>query len=57
MAATATRRTLSDEQLSELLHLLEGADSVELKLTVPETDAYSTAAALGRRAVSRAGSG
>jgi hypothetical protein len=36
MAATATRTALSDERLAELLDLMHGADSVELKLTVPE---------------------
>jgi hypothetical protein len=30
--------TLSDEQLAELLGLIEDADSVELKLTVPASD-------------------
>jgi hypothetical protein len=30
--------TISDEQLAELLGLIEGADSVELKLTVPTSD-------------------
>jgi hypothetical protein len=35
MAATATPN-LSDEGLVELMGLIEGADSVELKLTVPE---------------------
>jgi hypothetical protein len=34
MSSTATPR-ISDEQLPELLSLIEGADSVELKLTVP----------------------
>jgi hypothetical protein len=43
--AEATR--FSDEQLQELLVLLDGADSVELKLTVPESDYRSAAAALG----------
>ena len=37
---------LSGEQLSELLKLLKGADSVELKLTVPESDQRSAVAAL-----------
>jgi len=36
----------SAEQLSELLGLLEGADSVELKLTVPESDHRSAMASL-----------
>jgi hypothetical protein len=46
--ATATKRNarLSDEQLGELLELVKGADSVELKLTVPESSQRSTAAAL-----------
>ena len=38
--------SLSGEQLGELLGLLKGADSVELKLTVPETDHRSAATAL-----------
>jgi hypothetical protein len=38
---------LTGEQLSELLGLLKGADSVELKLTVPETDQRSAIQALG----------
>ena len=38
---------LSDAQLGEMLGLLEDADSVELKLTVPDTDQWSAAAALG----------
>src|SRR5215211_3268190 len=38
---------LPDEQLGELLGLLEGADSVELKLTVPEGAQRSAIAALG----------
>ncbi len=39
--------TLDDEQLTELLRLIKGADTVELKLTVPEEDQYSTVQALG----------
>jgi hypothetical protein len=38
---------LSAEQLSELLPLLTGADSVELKLTVPDTHYRSIAVSLG----------
>jgi hypothetical protein len=38
---------LNDEQLQELLGLIEGADSVELKLTVPDEDRGSTVVALG----------
>jgi hypothetical protein len=37
---------LTTDQLSELLRLTKGADSVELKLTVPDSDHRSTAAAL-----------
>jgi hypothetical protein len=37
---------LSGEQLAELLALLKGADTVELKLTVPESDQRSAAASL-----------
>ena len=38
---------LTDEQLQEVLRLIEGADSVELKLTVPDQDRRSTVVALG----------
>jgi hypothetical protein len=38
---------IPDDRLRELLDLIHDADSVELKLTVPETDHYATAAALG----------
>jgi hypothetical protein len=38
---------LSDEQLVELLELMRDADSVELKLTVPEQSQRSAARALG----------
>src|SRR5688500_12962752 len=44
--STATP-TLSDEQLGELLGLIKDSDSVELKLTVPDSAHYETAAALG----------
>jgi hypothetical protein len=48
MAATETAHpTLSDDDLDELLALVKGADSVELKLTVPEPDHPATAGALG----------
>ena len=47
MATTETRETrLSDEQLAQVMALARGSDSVELKLTVPETDQRSTVAAL-----------
>jgi hypothetical protein len=37
MATTAKKLTaLSDEELGEMLELLHGADSTELKLTLPE---------------------
>jgi hypothetical protein len=38
---------LGDEELGELLDLAGGADSVELKLTVPESDQFNTVTALG----------
>ena len=46
-----TLATLSEEELGDLLALVEGADSVELKLTVPESDHRSTVAALGMDAL------
>ena len=42
---TATRTTdkrLTDEQVAEVMGLIKGSDSVELKLTVPEADQRST---------------
>ena len=48
MASTgAIAPALDEERLEELLKLTAGADSVELKLTVPESDQYATAQALG----------
>src|SRR3954449_2200764 len=47
MAATATPTAMSDERLVELLSLMRDADSVELKLTVPEASQRSGIAALG----------
>jgi hypothetical protein len=44
--STATPR-LDDQQLNELLDLMSGADSVELKLTLPDEDHRSTGRALG----------
>jgi hypothetical protein len=38
---------MSDENLAQLLALIKGADSVELKLTVPESDQASAVHALG----------
>jgi hypothetical protein len=45
MPSAPTR--LADDELAELLDLIRGADTVELKLTVPETDQRSTVEALG----------
>jgi hypothetical protein len=42
---------LSPEQLTEVLKLLKGADSVELKLSVPDADRRSTVAALAMDAL------
>ncbi len=49
MATQTPRRrpALEDEELQKLLALIKGADSVELKLTVPEQDHRSTVRALG----------
>jgi len=47
MASRAEMPALTDEQLRELFGLIEGADSVELKLTVPDEDRNSTVVALG----------
>jgi hypothetical protein len=47
MATAEKAPGLTDEQLQEILGLLEGADSVELKLTVPDEDRRSTVQALG----------
>ncbi|HEY6635234.1 MAG TPA: adenylate cyclase [Acidimicrobiia bacterium] len=42
-----TRRVLDDEQLAELLRLTKVADTVELKLTIPDTDMRSVGDLLG----------
>ena len=47
MAGKTKTPNLSDQQVAELLALTKGADSVELKLTVPVSDRASGAAALG----------
>ena len=48
MAATrAVAPTFTDDQLDEMLGLIGGSDSVELKLTVPDSQQYLTARALG----------
>jgi hypothetical protein len=47
MTTAATRPALTDDDLVELLPLIEGADTVELKLTVPESAHRTSVAALG----------
>jgi hypothetical protein len=48
MAATREEeRRLSDDDLARVIALMKGSDSVELKLTVPESDQRTTLAALG----------
>jgi hypothetical protein len=48
MPQTSKRpRRLSDADLERLLPLIKGADSVELKLTVPDSEQRATVAALG----------
>ena len=47
MAVDRGTRALTDEQLAEVLELTKGADSVELKLTVPDSEHRSTVRALG----------
>ena len=48
MATTTTRKkTLAGGELEQMFTLIKGADSVELKLTVPESDQRSTVVALG----------
>ena len=47
MASATTTPGLSDAQLVEFLALTKGADSVELKLTVPMSDRSRAGAALG----------
>ena len=44
---TATRPAFSDDEIAQLLELLKDSDSVELKLTVPESHVRSTVAGLG----------
>lgn len=46
MATTTKARTLSDQDLAELISLTKGSDSVELKLTVPDADHRSAIEAL-----------
>ncbi len=51
MTSTAERPQLSDTQLQEVLALIKDADSVELKLTVPEQQQRSTVSGLGMDAL------
>lgn len=46
MPDTGPATTLSGPQITEVLRLIEGSDSVELKLTVPDTDHASAVASL-----------
>src|SRR6185503_17934763 len=47
MAATRTSETrLSDEDVAKVMGLIKGSDSVELKLTVPESEHSGTVSAL-----------
>jgi hypothetical protein len=46
MSSATTAAGFSNEEVAQLLELLKGADSVELKLTVPEPHQRSTVAAL-----------
>jgi hypothetical protein len=47
MTSAVTRPGFADDELGDLLDLIRGADSVELKLTVPESDQRSAVGALG----------
>lgn len=47
MAATKAPPPLISHDLEELIGLVRDADSVELKLTVPDEDRLSTTATLG----------
>ena len=47
MSASTAPKSFSGEELAEILALIKDSDSVELKLTVPESDHRSTVAALG----------
>jgi hypothetical protein len=47
MTPTATAPTLSPEQAEQMLKLTAGADSVELKLTIPDSSQRATVTSLG----------
>ena len=42
MSSTTAQTTFSDEELSRLLALISESDSVELKLTLPESAGKTT---------------
>ena len=42
----STRPRLNDQRIAEALNLLKHSDSVEFKLTVPDTDQHSAVTAL-----------
>jgi hypothetical protein len=46
-ATTTTRPTFTDDELARLIELIKDSDSVELKLTVPESHQRSTVTAFG----------
>src|SRR5436305_12108241 len=46
-ATTTTRPTFTDDELAQLIELIKDSDSVELKLTVPESHQRSTVSAFG----------
>jgi hypothetical protein len=46
-SSTTERRLLSDQEVEQMVALIKDADSVELKVTVPEQDQRSTVVALG----------
>jgi hypothetical protein len=47
MTTSSEAPGLTDQQLQEILKLMEGADTVELKLTIPDENRRSTVQALG----------
>ena len=46
MSSASTRHRLSESELAEMLALVRESDSVELKLTIPQSDQRATVAAL-----------
>ena len=44
---TSARPVLSDAQLGQVLELMKASDSVELKVTIPDSQLRSTVSALG----------